>query len=801
MRKSLPLVKVIRLAYTIPIAVLLMVFIVLAVYFAYNEASMKSHLQVRTQAVTTSIVAGYPVITNDPESLKAELSRYLSIPKGEVVKITTQSGAPFYNAGSLNIEPSLAFVSRITELLGGESTVSAVEPIYMRRIDPGTSNNFSEIQKAGDGLRVGTVTVKTNIAASIIDALIPRIVAVGVLLLCSLLSFVYIQSIGRKVAYALGLLAEKNDRLRDREYDSASVKENYPAIQEIDLLIQHHNYVVSELKMYDMGMQDSVRKQTAYIQNQNRILEDTSAKLLSINEGKTQFMKAVSHDLRNPLGSIKLSSEMLMKMVENRDAVVLAQQIMTSARNMTSIIEDIMDVNQMEDDWVSVNRTEVDVVSLIDQAVNQYQQSADQKGIDLFWMPSRELNASMMADERLITRIVSNLVGNSVRNTSHGYVNLYARTEEDDDEQGYLVIEVTDSGSELTEKDVDSMFKGDEELAAIDFSQGIGLGLSIVKQMVSALGGEIRVICKEGLGTSFIVSIPVDLIARYSRTQSEIRQQFSNLELKVAVFDDNTPFAQAMASFLWIHNVPVRVVNHRPLSLESKGLENIDVLIGHKLSVIPALVSTIKGCGIEVISMESLHSSEQMETLKKTVKIDHPVMLHSSFFSIIRLLTSIEQQRSVTRIGAPPNLMERMSVSPLGDILSAKMRGPLDGKTILVIDGSQEFGRALKALIESNDGVCILKHSVSSMPDKETLEQVDLVLIDYEVSGGRATQCVKEIRDNFGESSPKMICVTSHVVVSSSPEFIAMERLVDMIVSKPLPSSDEIIGIFLNLIG
>lgn len=800
MRKALPLARVIKLAYIFPMSALLVAFVGLACLFAFNQSVEKSESRAESVAVTASLLAGYPVVTYDAEALKHRLNQYVELGAGELIKIENATGDVFYKSGSPGLGSSAITISRFLNFFGSDSKVTVQKPIYLHREDSGSGNNFSDVQQAGNGLRVGTVYVDKEIAPQFQSALMPRLVAVALLLLGVVFSYFYIRSIGKKIAYAVGLLVKKSEMLQRRDYDAAHVWENTPAVLEVISLIDHHNHVVSELKTYDLSMQDNVKKATAHIQSQNRALEETSAKLMATNQEKTEFMNAVSHDLRNPLGTIKLSSEMLMNMVENRDATVLSQQILASAKSMISVIEDIMDVNQMENDWVSIHRTETDVISLIDQVVNQYQQTAQTKGIDLFWKPSVDFVATMMIDERVVGRIISNLVGNSVKNTSHGYVTLYARTEEDERSQDRLILEVTDGGSWFSGVQAQNLFDSELGPDSIEADSGIGLSLSIVKQMVTALGGDIKVICKEGLGTSFIVSIPVDLIARYSVTQNEIRQQFSELSVSVGVLDDGSPFASSLSAFLDLHNVASRTLNKRDLMSNPEVLSGVGLLIGHKLSVAPAAVSLIKDRGVEIISMESLQDGEQLYTLQKTMRIDHPVMIHSSFFSVIRLVSTIEQQRSVAKIGGGTQHLARAAVNPLGDILAAQMKGPLFGIRVLVVEDSQNFGTVLKSLIESNDGECILATGLEDMPGNDLLKQCDLAFIDYEANGGRGTQCAKSIRDALGDNAPKLVCITSHVVRPNAPEFIAMDRLVDLTISKPLPASDEIIDLMLRLL-
>lgn len=800
MKNPVPLIKALQLSLLIPLLVSSCIFFFLAVYFAHQEAYSVTDSSVRSNLTSGAIVAGFPLVTKDYDQMSNVAKTHLQLPPGSQLEVLDLDGNSFYKIHGEEVEGHIRTFSKIMGLFFGDTKIIATSPVTLIRVDDGVSGNFSNVQRIGSGVHVGSVEVIGDLSFAFYSALVPRIWALAVLILCVLLSLQFVLNVGRKVSFWLNLLVEKGEELNRREYTNSSIKTKTSNIKEIRSLVSHHNFVVSEVKEYDVGMQAKVKMSTAEIQRQKDIMEITGAKLLSMNQSKSEFMRAISHDLRNPLASIKLGADMLMKIAENRNVATLSQHVMSSVVAIESIIDDIVDANLMEKDWVSINRTEADLVSLIDQVVNQYHQLAEQKQSDVFWMPSPDLTAIVLTDERIVGRIISSLLGNSLKNINSGCITLFAKTEMNESDQAQLAIEVTDNHYGFL-GDNDKVFSEAEDCYADDnLPGGYGFDLSIVKQMVNALGGMINVVCKEGFGTSFIVRIPVDFVAQYSVTQNEIREHFSDLMLKIAIIDDSSPFAPSLSAFLLLHNIPTQIIKKMSVSRDSQELEEVDLIIGHKLSSLPALVSVLKERKIEVMSMESLQGGDYTDMLQKTMKIDHPVMIHTSFFSVVRLITSIQQNRTVTRIGHAPKLLDRAVVSPLGALLAAKSTGPLEGIKTLVVNDDNSFGSVLKALIESNSGECIIMRNPDELPGYPVLSSVDLAIVDQGFNGGSGIFTAKIIRDRAKGAPLKMICLTDNPVYEGSTSSFRMEKLFDLTLRKPLPSSDDFIDLVLRIL-
>ena len=225
------------------------------------------------------------------------------------------------------------------------------------------------------------------------------------------------------------------------------------------------------------------------------------AELASI--AKTRFLAAASHDLRQPLQTLSLLQGLLAKRVVDEKAQQLVGRINDAVGAMTGMLNALLDINQIEVGSVKPEIASFPVNVLFDRLREELTYHAQAAGLALRVVPCA---LSIRSDQRLLEQMVRNLISNALKYTQRGSVLLGCRRR-----QGKLRIEIWDTGIGIPESELQAVFEEYYQVdnAARQRSQGLGLGLSIVKSLGELLHHPIRVRSLQGKGSVFSIEVPL----------------------------------------------------------------------------------------------------------------------------------------------------------------------------------------------------------------------------------------------------------------------------------------------------
>jgi signal transduction histidine kinase len=230
---------------------------------------------------------------------------------------------------------------------------------------------------------------------------------------------------------------------------------------------------------------------------------------------KKSFLSLVSHELRTPLTSAHLSIQMLERdsrgILKGRQQKLL-ERAGISMRALVELVESLFEYSRIESSpRLNARLESFSVATVVREVVEQLAVQATDKGLALSF-PVDSDPGTIECDKRLLRIIASNLVANAIKFTPAGG-EVRVRAERDDP---HLLIVVEDTGPGIPSADRARIFEPFEQLdSALSMSRpGLGLGLTLVRDIVAALGGTIRVESAVGRGTTFTVSLPVRPAAR-----------------------------------------------------------------------------------------------------------------------------------------------------------------------------------------------------------------------------------------------------------------------------------------------
>jgi two-component system, chemotaxis family, CheB/CheR fusion protein len=239
-----------------------------------------------------------------------------------------------------------------------------------------------------------------------------------------------------------------------------------------------------------------------------RALEQAKQQAERANAAKSRFLAAASHDLRQPLQTLHLLQGMLAKVVEGEKAQKLIARFDQTLAAMSGMLNTLLDINQIDSGAVRVAKVTFPVSELLDVLRDEFGCLAEDHKISLHVVPC---SLSVHSDPRLLEQMIRNLLSNALKYAIGGRVLLGCRRR-----NGMLSIEVCDTGPGIPGEELHAIFEEYRQLdnAARERSQGLGLGLSIVKGLGNLLEHRVYVSSVPGRGSVF----GIELVLPESRT-------------------------------------------------------------------------------------------------------------------------------------------------------------------------------------------------------------------------------------------------------------------------------------------
>lgn len=263
-------------------------------------------------------------------------------------------------------------------------------------------------------------------------------------------------------------------------------------------------------------------------------LEAANEEIQCVMNQRERLLLTITHDIKAPAASIAGFIDLMGDYVSSRKGMECLHNIKNSAVHLSHLVASLLDYHQLENGLMKVRPTTFSLVRLVAECVEGMRLRAEEKGLRLSY-DTTKAEGLFLADAFRIRQILDNLVGNAIKYTDCGGVTVKALVSKAMGKH-QLTLSVKDTGKGMTTEDKRKVFRAFARLGNAQGIEGAGLGLSITKELVALLDGEIHVCSTVGKGSIFTVTIPVEP-SKEETTKKDARKAFANH--KILILDDD----------------------------------------------------------------------------------------------------------------------------------------------------------------------------------------------------------------------------------------------------------------------
>lgn len=353
---------------------------------------------------------------------------------------------------------------------------------------------------------------------------------------------------------------------------------NDALVNRVELAIDQQRNAFS-LFQTAISLEGQVRRRTDELTSTLHSLEEANSELARqkeiserANQSKTRFLAAASHDILQPLNAAQLTISSLYDLQQTDAARSMVQQVERSLDTMNELLRTLLDISRLDAGVTKPNFAPVYLPHLIESVLSDLRPIAERKGLKLRTSIASE---SVLTDRSMLRRALQNLISNAIRYTEKGGILIGTRRAGD-----ALSLEVIDTGCGIQEDQLETIFeefhRGSHGKAAVaDNECALGLGLSIVRRLVTALDHNMAVTSRPGSGSTFRIEVPIvpDAPApapcQTTRPAQPMLRDGSLTNKRVLVIENDPAVIEAMTLLMSNWEIDCRIVPNKERAIEA----------------------------------------------------------------------------------------------------------------------------------------------------------------------------------------------------------------------------------------
>ncbi|UJH67363.1 ATP-binding protein [Allomuricauda sp. SCSIO 65647] len=320
------------------------------------------------------------------------------------------------------------------------------------------------------------------------------------------------------------------------------------------------------------------------IRKQNIIIAREKQRAEQSERYKEQFLANMSHEIRTPMHAISGMTNALRRQKHPASQTAYLDAIKTSSDNLLVLLNDVLDLSKIESGNLDIVHEPMNVVGVIQQITSLFQYKAVEKGLVLCSNIPKDFPKYIMGDPNRLHQILVNLVGNALKFTDQGSVEINVFRDDN-----HYTIEVKDSGQGIAPEETILIFESFKQGDTIAKGKqgGTGLGLAISKQLIELQNGKIDVDSQIGMGSRFFFELPLRIAekGKYRTTvftEEQLKSKAATLAgISILIAEDNAFNVMVVKDDLewYIPKVDLTIVDNGQQAMEKFQEKNFDLIL------------------------------------------------------------------------------------------------------------------------------------------------------------------------------------------------------------------------------